>query len=181
MDSKTMSLKLAGACIVATTLIVGFSGFCRADEVTKVIHVRCTPSTVQIVPFFVFNVAASGSDWQDIEQRKVVRRGQDSFYLGENTVRARCNVQGKVVAIRVQYSAPSPKGTCGGNPPGVLAITEDGRNVVSGEIVHECTGSQHAAFRFASARGWEKCSTQGKAPDLRADDDKSCTALSTSK
>jgi len=141
---------------------------------------------MQITPFYAYNVMAptkderNDSEWRTVAEKKVLRRGASTFYLGEGEIRSTCNLNKNVITIHIKYNEYSARGQCGGNPVGFLNVIENNVPIIKGEIVHDCMSTKQTAFLFDKAHGWQQCTGSGRSFDLQKDPDRSCAGLSIS-
>src|SRR5438477_1212763 len=179
-----MKLESTLVCLVALLMLpIGRAAY--ADETFEIVHIKCSPTTntVQITPFFAYNINAlaknenNDTEWRSVAEKKVLRRGDSTFYLGEGVIRAECKLAGNDIAINIKYNKPSARGQCGGNPIGFLNVTENGTSLIKGEVIHDCMKLQQTAFLFDQTSGWRRCILSERSFNAENDPKRSCTGL----
>ena len=103
-----------------------------ADEYYKMAKVTCAPE------IGLFEITSTGvANIRDYYELGYVmglvfkdNSNKYGLYVGGNTKHL-CIVNGMKIEAHLIYRNPSPKGSCGGNPGGILEVFVDGEKVVS--------------------------------------------------
>jgi hypothetical protein len=167
---------------VGALLIMGVTRQAYSDDTFKVVHIQCSPekNLVQITPFYVYNPTTDGdAQWITVTQGKLLRHGNSTYYPGQSQIHSTCKLRDRTVTIHIRYNMPSATGQCGGNPAGFLNVTENGKPIIEGEVVHDCMKIHQTAFLLDKKDGWQQCTVSGKVANLYEDPERSCSPLPT--